>query len=316
MLTRLTRMEKDISKLQEKEELIPLDRKKIRRLKGLDKEHDREFEDRHVEVLNFIAAKAIVVLESEDAVIDAHMDHVTEFLEQLELLQDLVGTTKPVMPHTSNKGDGRAEVNSISELEHLSRRLSQVQDSSMKVKRVALEDKETDMCQLESHEKKLKSINTDLQGIKCDILLIYHYAILAGRADGLKEALFELQVSIKCLRSVCGPQYNIVQLNQPDTPKCKVQVVMYKIVESWCIFGQQQSLTKTQPPRLKIPSTFFPEKTQKNVLDLDVKQGFISIVVVKLGCIKFISVVAVSKALFLRFISKWALIYKAFSIAL
>ena len=53
---RLTRMEKDIGKLEDKEELTPSDGKKIGLLKELAKEHDREFEERHVEVLNFIEA--------------------------------------------------------------------------------------------------------------------------------------------------------------------------------------------------------------------------------------------------------------------
>ena len=57
-------------------------------------------------------------------------------------------------------------VRSITEAEHLSRKLSQVHDSLMKVKRVG-EDKELDMCMLEGHEEKLKSIKTDPQGIKC-----------------------------------------------------------------------------------------------------------------------------------------------------
>ena len=85
----------------------------------------------------------------------------------------------------------------MSEAEHLSRRLRQVQDSLKKVKRVLLEDKETEMCLLESHEQRLKSIDTDLQAIKCYMLLIDDYKSLAGSAGGLEEALFELRVAIK-----------------------------------------------------------------------------------------------------------------------
>ena len=48
------------------------------------------------------------------------------------------------------------------------------------------------MCLLESHEDRLKSIDIDLQAIKRDLLLIEDYESLAGRADGLEEALFEL----------------------------------------------------------------------------------------------------------------------------
>ena len=52
---------------------------------------------------------------------------------------------------------------------------------------------------LEGHEEKLKSIDADLQGIKRDLLLINDYESLAGRAAGLEEASFEIQVAIKCL---------------------------------------------------------------------------------------------------------------------
>ena len=52
---------------------------------------------------------------------------------------------------------------------------------------------------LEGHEEKLKSIDTDLWGIKCDMLLINDYKGLAGRAGGLEEASVELQVAIRRL---------------------------------------------------------------------------------------------------------------------
>ena len=55
------------------------------------------------------------------------------------------------------------------------------------------------MCLLEGHEERLKSINTDLQGIKWDMLLIDDYESQAGRATGLEDTLFELRVAIKCL---------------------------------------------------------------------------------------------------------------------
>ena len=66
-----------------------------------------------------------------------------------------------MIPHASDKGGGRARagVRSIFEPEHLSRRVGQVHDSG-EIKRVVLEKKETDMCLLESHEDRLKSIDT------------------------------------------------------------------------------------------------------------------------------------------------------------
>ena len=102
------------------------------------------------------------------------------------------------MPHASDKGDGRPEVRLITEAEHLRQRLSQVQDALMKVKRV-VEEKKRDMCLLESHEERLKSIDTNLQVIKRDMFLINNYESLAGRAGGLEEASFEPQVAIKHL---------------------------------------------------------------------------------------------------------------------
>ena len=65
--------------------------------------------------------------------------------------------------------------------------------------RVVLEENEMDMCSLESDEEGLKPIDTDLEAIKHDKLLIDDYESLAGRADGLEEALLELRVAIKRL---------------------------------------------------------------------------------------------------------------------
>ena len=55
------------------------------------------------------------------------------------------------------------------------------------------------MCLLESQEGRLKSIDTDLQGIKRDMLPIDDFESLARRASGLEEVLFEVRVAIKCL---------------------------------------------------------------------------------------------------------------------
>ena len=95
----------------------------------------------HVEILNFIAAEDTAAMESEEVIFNEYVDCVTEFIERLEQLEDFGGTTEPVMPHASDKGNGRAEVTSIFEAEHLSRRLSQVQASLTKVKEAVLEEK-------------------------------------------------------------------------------------------------------------------------------------------------------------------------------
>ena len=72
-------------------------------------------------------------LTEEQAVLDDREDKVKDLMEHLE---DLVVTTEPEIPHTSGMGDHQPAVRSITEAEHLSRRLSQLHKTLMKVKRV------------------------------------------------------------------------------------------------------------------------------------------------------------------------------------
>ena len=106
------------------------------------------------------------VLTEEQADLDKHENKVEDLIECLE---DLV-TTEPVTHHSSGIGDDRPGVRSITEAEHLSRRLDQVHDSLMKVKRV-MDDEELDVYSLEGHKENVKIINADLQVIKHDMLL-------------------------------------------------------------------------------------------------------------------------------------------------
>ena len=70
-----------------------------------------------------------------------------------------------VMPHASGMSNYQPVARLIIEAEHLSRRMDQVHDSLMKVKRVLdNKDKEVDVCLLEGHEERLKNIDMDLQG--------------------------------------------------------------------------------------------------------------------------------------------------------
>ena len=68
-------------------------------------------------------------MDSKEAFFDEHVNHFSDIIERLEHLEDLVVTTEPVMPHASDKGDGRPEVRLVTEVEHLSQRFSQVHDS-------------------------------------------------------------------------------------------------------------------------------------------------------------------------------------------
>ena len=72
---RLTCIERDISSLEEKETLTLSEQRKIKHLKNQVKEHDQEFEKRH-------------------------KNRVSDLIEKLEKLEDLVATSEPMRPHT------------------------------------------------------------------------------------------------------------------------------------------------------------------------------------------------------------------------
>ena len=96
-------------------------------------------------------------LDLEEIVFDEHVNHVSDVIERLEKLRDLV-TTEPVTHNASGIGDDRPGVRLITEAEHLSQRLDQVHDSLMKVKRIK-DNKELEVCSLEGHEERIKIID-------------------------------------------------------------------------------------------------------------------------------------------------------------
>ena len=98
---RLTPIERDISSLEEKETLTPSERRKIKRLKDQVKEHDQEFERRHMDVLDFIEEEDQVTLNSEGEVFDEQVNRVSDIMERLEKLEEPVATTEPMRPHVS-----------------------------------------------------------------------------------------------------------------------------------------------------------------------------------------------------------------------
>ena len=226
-------------------DLAPSDERKIKRLIELTKDHDREFEQRHVEVLDFYKEEDIDAISSEETIFEEHVDRVTDLIERLGQLEDRVKTTQPVMPQASDKGDGRPVVRTISEAEHLSRRLSQVHDSLTKVKSVVFGTKETDTCVLEGHEEGLKSIDSDLQGIKRDVLLLDDYQSLAGKAASLEEALFELRVAIKRLLKKIKTESAVTKepgLGGVKLPKVSVPTFDGKVL-NWKNFWEQFDAT-------------------------------------------------------------------------
>ena len=84
---RLTRTERDIAKLEGKSSLSPSDQRKIKRLMEHVKEDDREFEERHLEVLSFIKEEDKDAIDAEEKVYDEFGIQVMELLERLEQLE-------------------------------------------------------------------------------------------------------------------------------------------------------------------------------------------------------------------------------------
>ena len=114
----------------------------------------------------------------------------------------------------------------------------QVHDSLMKVKRVK-DNKELDLCSLEGHEERVKSIGADLQVIKRDTLLIGDYKSLAERAAVLEEASFEIRVAIKRRLKKLNAEYSGSKetgLSELKLPKVNVPTFNGKVL-NWKNFG-------------------------------------------------------------------------------
>ena len=80
------------------------------------------------------------------------------------------------------------------------------------------------MCLVEGLNEKLKTISTDLQGIKCDILLINNHESLAGKAADLEEASFKQRIAIKHLLKNITQVYskygNRTEWSEPSQNQC------------------------------------------------------------------------------------------------
>ena len=83
---RLISIEKDIAKVEGKETLGPSDKWKIKRFFEQVKDSDKEFEERHIEVLNYINKEDQGALNEKEEVYDAHGSRVMEIIERLEQL--------------------------------------------------------------------------------------------------------------------------------------------------------------------------------------------------------------------------------------
>ena len=91
----LTRVEKDITGLEGKATLGPSDQRRIKHHLDQVKEDDKEFEKRHLEVLNFVREEDCESLEAEEKAYDAHNNRVMEVRKRLEELEEVEKTESP-----------------------------------------------------------------------------------------------------------------------------------------------------------------------------------------------------------------------------
>ena len=83
---RLTRIERDITTLEGTEELTLDDRRMVEHLLEQFKDNDSTFEQRHIEILNFIEEEDQEALNQEEAVFDEHVDRVAELTRRIKRL--------------------------------------------------------------------------------------------------------------------------------------------------------------------------------------------------------------------------------------
>ena len=62
-----------------------------------------------MEVLDFIEEEDLTALDSEEKVFDEHVNRVSDIMERLEKLEELVATTHPVRPHASTDRSGSCQ---------------------------------------------------------------------------------------------------------------------------------------------------------------------------------------------------------------
>ena len=77
-----------VAALEGKEEITPSDLRKAKQLREQVNEIDRDYEARHMEVLNLIEAEDKDTLDVEEEVFNKHINHVADILERLGQLEE------------------------------------------------------------------------------------------------------------------------------------------------------------------------------------------------------------------------------------
>ena len=193
MRGRLTRIEKDIAKLEGKETLGPSDKRKLKRLLDQVKDDDREFEERHLEVLNYIKEDDQDALDAEEEIYDAHGSRVMEIidrLEQLEVVEESV--TLPSVPSAD------PSQSLTKRLRYLEREKQLIVESS---REIVSEPESHKRLRLQKRQEDISSLSTQLSGLVGEILSLTERDTdsLMETAASIKSDLSNLDFEVRRL---------------------------------------------------------------------------------------------------------------------
>ena len=144
------------------------EQRKIKRLKDQIKEHHQEFEKCHIEVLDFIEEEDPAALDSEEKVFDGDVNCVSDLIEKLEKLEDLVATTEPVRPHAST--DHREAASGLMRNQKCLKYLKTSLDTAKATIRLLDPTSSLDICLVEIMKKDVDMLTKKLSDIVEDIL--------------------------------------------------------------------------------------------------------------------------------------------------
>ena len=169
--------------MEEKETLSLSDQRKIKRLKDQVKEHDQEFKKGHIEVLDFIEEEDQAALNSEEIGFDEHVNCVSDLIEKLERLEDLIATTEPVRPHAST--DYREAASGSMRNQKRLKYLKASLDKANATIRLLEPTPALDICLVEKMKKDVDMLTKKLSNIVEDIHVL---SLPEGDTASLNEA--------------------------------------------------------------------------------------------------------------------------------
>ena len=142
--------------------LAPSDKRKIKRLLEQVKDDDKEFEERHLEVLNHVDEQDQDTIDVEEKVYDAHGSRMMEIIERLEQLEVLEESMSPPTVPAADPSQSLTK-----RLRYLEQKKQLIIESS---KGFVSEPESHKRLRLQKHQEDISALSTQLSGLVSDIL--------------------------------------------------------------------------------------------------------------------------------------------------